>query len=428
MTPPRGAIPLKDAAFLAAQSIQPAAAEWVPLTEALDRILAQDLIAPFSLPGEARSRMDGYAVRADDTKGATETQPRILRCLEPTLSAGMAHSVIVEPGTACRILTGAVLPQGANAVVPDEDVQRVEETLRIFKEVTPGQWVSPQGEWMPRGAVAVPSGHRLTPARLAAAAALGCSLVPVVARCRVALASTGNEIQEPATPLGSSMSYADTRYLLAALLLCAGAVPVHMGCVPDDAARIAALLDAPPGDVVITTGGTGGGDKDLIFHVWNDLGVVPVFRGVAMKPGGGVALGHRKGVLYWALPGSPWAAQVIFHELVAPMLQRWYGMKEPWFPSMWAKLSRPITGRGRGVRAVPGRLVCRLDGLWFDPHPHESSFSLAALAASNAYILVPAQGGALEVETLVCARRLMGTFLDSDIQDPYHTPQDQTRE
>ncbi|ROQ91067.1 molybdopterin molybdotransferase MoeA [Desulfosoma caldarium] len=427
MTPPREAIALKDAASLAVRFIRPASVEWVPLPQALHRILAQDLIAPFPLPGEARSRMDGYAVRADDTKGATAKQPRTLRCLEPTLSAGTNPSVIVEPGTAYRILTGAVLPRGADAVVPDEDVQRVEKTLRILRETSPGRWVSPQGERIPRGVIAVPSGHRLTPARLAAAAALGCSIVPVAARCRVALASTGDEIQDPGTPLRSAMSYADTRYLLAALVLSAGAVPVHMGCIPDDAARIAAALDKPAGDVVITTGGTGGGNKDLIFHVWNDLGVVPVFQGVAMKPGGSVALGHRKGVLYWALPGSPWAAQVIFHELILPMLHRCYGMKEPWFPPMWARLSRSITGKGREVRAVPGRLVSRRDGLWFDPHPHESSSTLPAMVTSNSYILVPAQGG-LETETLVCARRLMGTFLDSNIQDPFQTPQNHALE
>ncbi|MGQ9483701.1 MAG: molybdopterin molybdotransferase MoeA [Desulfosoma sp.] len=417
MTRPRGAVPLKEAAALAAQCVRPASAEWVALTESLHRILAQDLIAPFPLPGEARSRMDGYAVRAADTRRASQTQPRTVRCLEPTLSAGMVPSVIVEPGTACRILTGAVLPQGADAVVPDEDVQRVGETLYIHTELPPGRWVTSQGEWMQPGAVVIPSGHLLTPARLAAAAALGCNRVPVVVRCRVALVSTGNEIQEPGTPLESAMSYADTRYLLAALLLCAGAVPVHMGCVPDDAARMAALLHEPPGDAVITTGGTGGGDQDFIFDVWAELGIVPVFQRVAMKPGGGVALGHRKGVLYWALPGSPWAAQVIFHELLMPMLSRWYGMKEPWFPPMWAKLSRPISGKGRGVRAVPGRLVCRQETLWFDPQPQESSLSLAAFAKTNAYTLVPAQGSTLEAETLICARHLMGSALESDAQN-----------
>ncbi|MEJ5348846.1 MAG: molybdopterin molybdotransferase MoeA [Desulfosoma sp.] len=407
------AIPLEEAVRLAAQIVQPASLEWVPLPEALHRILAQDIIAPFSIPSESRSRMDGYAVRAADTQGATLKHPRLVHCLEHVLSAGSVPAVKLEPGTACRILTGAVLPAGADAVVPDENTERIDGQLKIYSEVLPGQWVTSAGEWLERGTVTLRAGHRLTPSRISAAAALGCSLLPLVVSCRVALASTGDEILELGTKHERGGSYPDTRYLLAAMLQNAGAVPMHLGCIPDNPFHISAVLEAAAGDIVITTGGTGGGNKDLIFQVWNDLGIVPVFRGVEIKPGSSTALGTRKNQLYWALPGSPWAAQVIFHELFLPVLERWYGTREPLAQTFSARLKCSMEPKGRGARAIPGNLVCCDGTLWFDPLLQESPSSLIPLAEKNAYALVPAQAGLLPAETFVTVRLLLGSSLDS---------------
>ncbi len=412
MIPRSQNIPLEEAVLLAAQSVQPAPFEWVALSKALHRILAQDIIAPFPIPSENRSRMDGYAVRAVDTQGATLEHPRSVHCLKPILSAGSVPAVKVKAGTACRILTGAVLPSGADAVVPDENVERIEDQLKIFSEVLPGQWVTSAGEWLERGAVVLRAGHRLTPSRISAASALGCSLLPVVVSCRVALASTGDEILELGTRHESGRSYPDTRYLLAAMLQNAGAVPIHLGCIPDNPFQISAVLEAAPGEMVITTGGTGGGNKDLIFQVWNDLGIVPVFRGVDIKPGSGTALGMGKNKLYWALPGSPWAAQVIFHELFLPVLERWYGTKEPLTQTFSARLRCSMELKGRGARAVPGNLMCCHGNLWFDPVLQGSPSSLIFLAEKNAYALVPPQAGFLAAETFVTGRLLLGSSPD----------------
>lgn len=399
---------LEEAVALAARAVTPAPARWIPLGTAVHRTLAQDLVAPFPIPGEARSRMDGYAVRAKDTQGSSRTAPRELRCLDQTLSAGIMTTLRLEPGVACRILTGAVLPYGADAVVPDEEAERIGDGVRVFSEVLPGQWVLAAGEQMERGAIGVRAGTRMTAPRLAAAAAMGYAHVPVCTRCRVALLSTGNEILEPGTASRPGTAYADTRYLLAGLVRASGATPIHLGCAPDDPSTLAAMLDQAPGHMVVTTGGTGRGDKDFIFRVWKDLGIVPIFQGVALKPGGGAALGHREGRVFWAVPGSPWATAVVFHELFVPMLETWYGSREPLRPTYTARLRRGLTWKGRGVRAVPGKLFVREETLWFDPILTGASHSLFDLAESNAYAVIPSGCGPIGPDTRITARLLIG--------------------
>ncbi|MEJ5364333.1 MAG: molybdopterin molybdotransferase MoeA [Desulfosoma sp.] len=401
-------ISLEQAAALAAGAVTQAPVRWVPVDAALHRISARDLVCPFPIPAEARSRMDGYAVRAQDTRGASRADPRMLRCLDQTLAAGTVPAVPLERGTACRILTGAVLPDGADAVVADEDAERSGDTIRVFAEAFPGQWISPAGEGMERGAVGVRAGTRLTAPRLAAAVAMGYAHVPVFTRCRVAVMSTGSEILEPGSAWRPGASYADTRYLLAGWLRSVGAVPIHLGCAADDPSAIAALLDKAPGPVAVTTGGTGRGDKDFVFRVWDDLGITPIFHGVAMKPGGGTALGRREGRLFWAVPGTPWAATVVFHELFLPMLETWYGSTEPFIRTYTAHLERGLTWENRGVRAVPGRLFTRENQLWFDPLPPHSSHSVFDLAEINAYALVPTGRGRLDAESPITARLLTG--------------------
>jgi len=401
-------ISLKEAAALAAGAVSPAPVRWVPVDAALHRISARDLVSAFPIPSEARSRMDGYAVRARDTRGASRADPRRLRCLDQTLTAGMMPAVSLEPGMACRIFTGAVVPQGADAVIPDEDAERSGDEIRVFAEACPGQWISPAGEIMAHGTAGVRAGTRLTAPRLGAATAMGYARVPVRTRCRVAVMSTGSEILEPGAAWRPGASYADTRYLLAAWLRCLGAAPIHLGCAVDDPSAIGALLDKASSPVVVTTGGTGHGDKDFVFRVWKDLGITPVFRGVAMKPGGGTALGHRKGCLFWAVPGSPWAATVVFHELFVPMLESWYASKEPFIPTYTARLERGLIWEGREVRAVPGSLFIRKETLRFDPVVPPSFPCLFDLAETNAYAVIPPGRGRLDRETLVTVRLLAG--------------------
>ncbi len=399
---------MEEASVLAARAVKRGPVQWIPVDAALGRIVAHDLTAPFAIPSEARSRMDGYAVRAQDTRGATRTAPRELRCLDGVLAAGTIPALSLEPATACRILTGAVLPQGADAVVPDEDVERSGNGIRVFAEVLPGHWVSPVGEQMARGAIGVRAGTPMTASCVASAVAMGYARVPVFMRFHVALASTGTEILEPGTAWRPGASYADTRYLLAALAHLSGAAPLHLGCGSDDPSAIATLLDKAPGHAVVTTGGTGRGDKDFIFRVWRDLEIVPIFRGITMKPGGGTALGRRGDQLFWALPGAPWAAAAVFHELFVPMLETWHGSQKPLSSTYAARLRRGLTWEGRGVRAIPGELFVRGETLWFDPILSDSTHSLSHFAASNAYAVIPSGRGILPAETPVLARLFLG--------------------
>lgn len=414
MTPSRQTVSLKEAAELAALCVNRASAQWIPLDAALGRVLARDLMAPFPIPGEARSRMDGYAVRSADTRGASRRVPRELPTVETSfLAAGTDPTSELKPGTARRIFTGAVLPQGADAVVPDEDAESAGNVLKIHREVFPGDWVTLPGEQIETGETALRAGSFLTPGRIAAAAALGYALLPVIPRCQVAVASTGDELLELGTPQASGSSYADSRYFLAAFLRSIGAVPIHLGCIEDALSSLTVSLDRAPGDVVVTTGGTGHGAKDLILKAWSELEVVTVFQGVSMKPGGGTALGHRHGQVFWALPGSPWAVEVAFHELLMPMFRTWYGTQELIAPMFAAALRRELTWRGPAARAVPGYLFFHEGQVQFDPMPETSSNHLTFHAERNAYALLPPHAGKLSPGTPVTVRMRAGSSPES---------------
>lgn len=314
------------------------ATESVATFDADRRVLAQDLVSALQVPPNDNSSMDGYAVRSADV-----TAPGVVLSVSQRIAAGHAAEPL-RPGTCARIFTGAPMPEGADAVVMQEDTQDVGGNIHgvhIHAVPKPGQWVRRAGEDVARGAVVLPRGERLSPAGLGLAASLGLAHVPVVARPRVALFSTGDELVMPGEVPPQDMKpgaiYNSNRFLLRALLQRLGCDVSDLGIVPDRReATLAALKTAADHhDLILTSGGVSVGEEDHIKPAVQQLGSLDLWQ-IGMKPGKPFAYGsvHRGASAaqpchFIGLPGNPVSSFVTFVLLVRPFLLKLQGAPIP---------------------------------------------------------------------------------------------------
>lgn len=312
-------------------------------------VLARDVRAPGLLPSWDSSAMDGYAVRRADLAGASPQHPVRLSVLAD-LPAGSDAVPEVRPGTAARIMTGAPVPPGADAVVPVERTDGGTEAVLVGEEPLPGAHVRRAGEDVVRGDLVLPVGSLLGPAQVAAAAAVGCAELSVHRRPRVAVLSTGAELVPAGTSLRRGQVHDSNSHLLAAAVRAAGADAVRLGAVPDDPAALEAALDAHDGDVdlVVTSGGVSMGAYDVVKQLLAGRAGVE-FVQVAMQPGKPQGLGRlAAGTPILALPGNPVSAFVSFEVFVRPAVLRLRGLTEVERPQ------EPAVVRD-GWRTPPGR-------------------------------------------------------------------------
>jgi putative molybdopterin biosynthesis protein len=303
-------------------------AEAVPLSAALGRVLAADVIAGVDVPAFDRSNLDGYALRAEETFGAAEEAPRRFRLNPEDLATGVVPTVAVGPGTATPIATGGMLPRGADAVAMVEITALRGTELAVLKPVAPGAGVSFAGTDVARGELVLRRGTPLTARETGVLAAIGRAEVEVVRRPRVAILSTGDEIVAPGGPLRPASVYDANATLLADAVRELGGEPVPLGIVPDDEARLeVALGRALALDVVLISGGTSKGAGDLSYRVLARREPGIVVHGVALKPGKPVCLGAVGTTPVAILPGFPTSAIFTFHEFVAPLLRRLAGRR-----------------------------------------------------------------------------------------------------
>jgi len=321
---------LATARQLALDALAPASPEPVPLLESLGRFLAGPLIASRSLPGCPMSAMDGYAVIAEETVGATRDTPVRLRVSE-TIYAGHLPLRTLQPGQAARIFTGAPLPPGATAVVRQEATRSVsDDTVDLFVTVPPGRDIRPEGEDLLLGSSVLRAGQRIDAAVLGVLASLGDPLVLVRPSPRVAVLATGDELVPPGTPALPHQVYESNLVLVAALASEAGAQVVARERARDDDDILRPTLQrlAKRADVLITTGGASVGDRDRVKRVLSALGCTFLVDGVAIKPGKPVAVGRMGSTAVVVLPGTPGAATVAFDQFARPLLLRHQGVRE----------------------------------------------------------------------------------------------------
>jgi putative molybdopterin biosynthesis protein len=315
--------------FHAALQPRPLDAEVIPLAAAWQRVLAEDVLAPLDVPSFDRSNVDGFALRAEDTFGASEERPRILRLNSEILATGQEPRLPVLAGVATPIATGAMIPRGADAVVMIEYTDAAGDTLTVRRPVTPGANITFAGTDIGKGETVLRRGELLTARESGVLAALGLSQVCVIRRPRVAIVSTGDEIIAPGTPMRPGLVYDSNATILADGVRELGGEPVLFGIVPDDQSALKSVLrEALTCDVVLLSGGTSKGPGDLSYRVIGELGPPGIVaHGVALKPGKPLCLAvidlpdRDRPVAIAVLPGFPTSAIFTFREFIAPVIR-----------------------------------------------------------------------------------------------------------
>ena len=383
-------------AILDGVSVLPA--ESVPILDALGRVLAEPVVAADSLPPFANSSMDGYAVRADDIATAC-TQTPVTLAVVGDIAAGSVPTVNVDPGTAARIMTGAPLPSGADAVIPVEDTNepwRDEERplpskIKISRAVQPGDYVRGIGEDIEAGTAVLDQGHILRPQEIGVLASLGISHVKVVRRPRVAVLATGDEllpVEEVLQPgkIRNSNGYAQTSHVKAL-----GAEPIFLGIARDTEEDVRAKLqegiDAGV-DLFVSSAGVSVGAYDVVKSVLVQEGQVGFWR-VRMRPGKPLAYGKYAGIPYLGLPGNPVSAMVSFERFARAAILKMAGHTKLDRPQISVRLLDEIDSDGREsyvravvVRSESGDYVATTTG-------SQGSHIMTSLVQANALLIVP---------------------------------------
>jgi molybdenum cofactor synthesis domain-containing protein len=296
--------------------------EQIPLEQTSGRVLARDVVSSVDVPPFSRAGMDGYAVRATDTRGATRERPRTLRCCG-TLFTGQVADAPVREGECVEISTGAPMPAGADAVVMVEETDsQGDGTVRVFSEVQPSQHVGRRGADIRAGQPVLAAGETINPSRMGALAAIGTSLVDVFQRPRVAILSTGNEIVAPGQPLSNGQIYDVNRFTVSAVVSDNGGIPIAQPSAADSLdALVGALERCLVHDIVVFSGGSSVGERDLIRDAIAAKGEL-LFHGIAVKPGKPTGLGLVEGKPVFAMPGYPTSCLSNAHILLVPLLRR----------------------------------------------------------------------------------------------------------
>jgi molybdenum cofactor synthesis domain-containing protein len=355
------------------------------LADVLGLALAAPIVAPHPVPPFANSAMDGYAVRAADVADV----PTELRVVED-VPAGRVASRAVGPGTAIKIMTGAPLPLGADAVVRVEDTSQDGETVTIRIGVPAGTSVRPAGGDVDQGTRVLEAGVRLGPAHIGVLANLGIHQVPVRRRPRVALASTGDElVSVDGPPLQPGQIRDSNRPMLAALLSEVGAEVIDLGRIADTAGELRQALDtgSERADAIVTSGGVSMGEYDVVKSVLGELGTVDFWQ-VAMQPAKPFAFGRIGGRPFFGLPGNPVSSFVAFEQFVRPALLRMMGARCLFRPRILGKIKVGLSTDPLKTVFVRVRTWTEGEVRWAEPSGGQSSNVLTAVAAGDAFAVV----------------------------------------
>lgn len=385
-------IPIEEAQRLVLERASRLPAERVPIERAYGRVLADPAASTCDLPPFPSSAMDGYALCAADTAAAPVTLP-----LGGRVAAGSPASTPLPAGHAMGVATGAVVPDGADAVVPLELVTEEDGKVRIAQAISPGANVRPRAGDAAAGAAVLPAGTVLGPVQVGALAAAGVTEVQCARRPRVGILVTGSELRPPGSPLGPGEIYESNGLMLAALLVSAGAVPAQLGTVADDpdehrTAMERALLGF---DMLVTSGGVSVGPHDLVRSVQASLGVTEVFWGVAVKPGKPVAFGVRRDHLAFSLPGNPVSALVCFELFVRVAINALLGVADPLPAFAWGRLAEPAARNGSRDEFLRARVVRTSTGASLTRAGGQESHMIVAAGQADALVHVPRGDGEL---------------------------------
>ena len=401
-------MPVDKAREVIARFLKPVTAtERVHVRAALGRVLASDVISPFDVPAHDNSAMDGYAVRHADLKADSEVTLEV----SGTAFAGAPFAGELSARKAVRIMTGGVVPRGADTIVMQEHVKAAGSSVTIGGGHRKGQNLRRAGEDLKAGAPALRKGHRLRAAEVGLAASLGIAEIEVYRRLRVAFFSTGDELVSIGAVPQEGQIYDSNRYTIYAMLERLGCEALDMGVVRDDPTLLEAAFAraAEAADVVITSGGVSVGEADFVKDLLNKLGEV-VFWKIAMKPGRPLAYGSIGGAHFFGLPGNPVSVMVTFYQFVRDALLKLAG-EDPVHPVPSFRV--PCTS---ALKKAPGRtefqrgiLSRGADGLWsVRVTGEQGSGILRSMSEANCFIILPTDQGNVAPGTLVDVQVMEG--------------------
>lgn len=369
-------------------------------------VLAEALRATENIPPFDNSAMDGFAVHAADVQDASEAKPAVLSVVE-TIAAGYAPTKQVAPGQAARIMTGAMMPEGADAVVMQEVTQREADEVKIFESVDETDNVRFTGESVKRGEQVMERGKHLRPPEISMLASLNCAEVRVHRKPTVAIVSTGDELTPLGKPLEPGKIRDSNRYGLYAQVQEAGGIPIDMGIAPDDEAETERIFRASlaEADTLITSGGVSVGEHDVVKSVLGKLGEINFWR-VAMKPGKPQAYGIANGKPIFGLPGNPVSSLVVFELFVRPALLKMAGHTDLLRPTFKATLAESVTNRDGRVNYMRAILTESNGQYTAETTGPQGSGILHSLVLANGLITIPA-GATLAAGETVDAQFLL---------------------
>jgi len=378
-------IALAEARAIIERAIQPIdRTEVLPLQQANGRVLAQDVVSTVDVPPFSRAAMDGYAVRAEDTTGASRTTARTLRRIE-TVYTGQVPQKRVGPGECAEIATGAPMPDGADAVVMVEDTDIDDGgSVSIFAQATARQNIGRQGADIHKGQHVLRPGTLLNASRLGSIAALGLTDVAVYEKPRVAILSTGNEIVDPGQPLAPGQIYDINRVTVSGVVSDNGGIPIPYRTAADTIEDLSRAVDeCLEQDVMVFSGGSSVGERDLILDVVASKGEM-LFHGIAVKPGKPTAFGRIKGRLFFGMPGYPASCLSNSYILLAPALRRLGRLPQ----QVAGALALPLSAR---VTSAPGRhqfYTVRIENGGAVP-AFKASGDITSMSQADGYIEIP---------------------------------------
>ncbi|MFQ5532587.1 MAG: gephyrin-like molybdotransferase Glp [Candidatus Methylomirabilales bacterium] len=381
--------------------------EEIAVREALGRILAADLVSPVQLPTFPRSVMDGYAVRARDTFGASDGLPAYLK-VSGEVAMGQAPSLQVNSGETVRVHTGGMIPAGADAVVMVENTQVIDTTtIEVYRPVAPGENVLQIGEDVREGECILPNGHCLRPQDVGLLLGLGVLHVPLSVRPRVAIIATGDEVVPPEVEPGTGQIRDINTSTIASLVLQAGGVPRSLGIIKDDYERLraAAELGISEGDVLIFSAGSSVSTRDMTAEVIGALGKPGVLvHGVALKPGKPTILAVCGDKPVFGLPGNPVSTFVTFDLFVRPALYQLMGTAPPERTTIQARLTKNVASTFGREDYVPVRLLEEAGERVAEPIFGKSNL-ISTVIRAGGLVTIPLDSGGLPAGQIVQVRR-----------------------
>ncbi|WP_026376159.1 molybdopterin molybdotransferase MoeA [Aestuariibacter salexigens] len=388
-----GLLPVSSALTTLLDAVNPVhESEHLPLHKLNGRVIAESITSPINVPGFANSAMDGYALRSEDNHHQSS-----LRVIGKSF-AGQPFTGQVNQGECVRIMTGAKMPSGADAVVMQENTTVHGDTIAVSEWPKKGESVRPVGDDIAIGSTLLEKGHKLSAIDIGLIASVGITEALVFRPIKVALFSSGDELRQPGEALPDGCIYDSNRRALHALLAQMGAEVIDLGVVKDDkeAIRDAFLRADSQADAVITSGGVSVGEADFIRDVLDEIGSINFWK-LAMKPGKPLAFGKLPSSYFFGLPGNPVSSMVTFHQVALPGLRKLSGQQQFTPLRLSAVASKPFRKRPGRLDYQRGLFELAADGsLAVAPHGKQSSGVLSAMSQANCFVVLEAQRGDVE--------------------------------